>query len=305
MKEFIEVKTVLGKRKIGRGVAVLPHEHITCFSHYLKVMSAGYLNRNELIKKSVSVLKAMKQKYNLGLLIDCTPLNIGRDIELLKEISELSEVGIACSTGFYYNDEPILNCMTAEALGEFIIEDAKNTCSAVIKAAVEYNTVSDFNFKLLNAAAIAQRKTGLPVILHTNAVNRNGVKAVEFLLEKNVTPSRLVVGHLSDTDDAEYIKSFASLGCFVALDRIYDNKTEEYIKSKINVITELCEAGYEDRILLSHDDAVFMGFSDNPQIKNPRWDLIFDYIKPKLDPNLSKKIFEENPLSMLCGNGEL
>ena len=62
--------------------------------------------------------------------------------------------------------------------------------------------------------------------MHTNANNKNGVKAVEILLSENVEPKNIVVGHLSDTNDNEYIKNFAKLGCWVALDRMYDNKTE-------------------------------------------------------------------------------
>lgn len=75
---------------------------------------------------------------------------------------------------------------------------------------------------------------------------------------------KVVGGHLSDTEDIEYIKKFAKLGCYIALDRIYDNKTEEYVTAKINQITQLCDAGYSDKLLLSHDDAIFQGFCENP-----------------------------------------
>lgn len=302
MDDFVEVKTVLGEKKISRSAKVLSHEHICCYSEYLSTMSMTYLDKNALIKKSAGILKNMKEKYAVGLFVDCTPLNIGRDIEVLKNVSELSGVDIVCSTGFYYNDEPILNCMSAEALADFMVEDANNVCAGIIKAAVEYEAVSDFNIKLLRASAIAQKKTGLPVVLHTNAANRNGMRAVEILLAENVMPQKIVVGHLSDTDDIEYIKGFAKRGCYVALDRMYDNKTEEYIKSKINQITALCDAGYADRMLLSHDDSVFQGFCAEPQIRVPRWSYMFEYILPRIEKGISNKILTENPLAMLCEN---
>ena len=297
---MVEIKTVLGKKKVAKDIKALSHEHICCYSEYLNMMSSRYIDKNMLIKTASDILKNIKNKYGVDLFLDCTALNIGRDIELLKNISELSGVEIVCSTGFYYNDEPILNCMSAETLADFIVEDANNVCAGIIKAAVEYETVSDFNIKLLKATAIAQRKTGLPVILHTNANNKNGAKAVEVLLNCNVEPKRIVVGHLSDTDDIEYIKSFASLGCYVALDRMYDNKTEEYVAAKINQINKLCDMGYSDKLLLSHDDSIFQGFCDKPRIKEPRWQYMFDYILPKLDKNVSNKIINENPLKMLC-----
>lgn len=296
---MVEIKTVLGKKKIAKDTKVLSHEHICCYSEYLNMMSKGYLDKNSLIKRSVEILKNMKEKYGVGLFLDCTALNIGRDIKLLKVISELSGVDIVCSTGFYYNDEPILNCMSSETLADFMVEDANDACAGIIKAAVEYEAVSDFNVKLLKATAAVQRQTGLPIVLHTNAGNKNGAKAVEILLEFNVEPQKIVVGHLSDTEDIEYIKSFASKGCYVALDRMYDNKTEEYIIAKTNQINTLCDAGYADKLLLSHDDSVFQGFCDKPQIKEPRWSYMFEYILPRLDKAIADKIISQNPLKML------
>ncbi|MDY5231374.1 MAG: hypothetical protein SPH44_09685 [Eubacteriales bacterium] len=244
MNNFVEVKTILGKKKISKNTVTLSHEHICCYSEYLNIMSKSYLDKASLAEKSADILKNMKEKYGVGLFIDCTPINIGRDIELLKKVSELSGVDIVSSCGFYYNDEPIIDCMSAETLVEYIYEDANNTCAGIIKAAVEYDTVSPFNIKLLKASAIAQKRTGLPIILHTNANDKNGIKAVEILFCENVNPKNIVVGHLSDTNDNEYIKNFAKSGCWVALDRMYDNTTEEYITSKINQINALCEAGY-------------------------------------------------------------
>lgn len=300
MNDFVEVRTVFGKKKICKGTVTLSHEHICCYSEYLNAMSKNYIDKTLLAEKSADILKKMKEKYGVGLFMDCTPVNIGRDVELLKKVSELSEMDIVCSTGFYYNDEPILDCMSAETLAEFIIEDANNTCAGIIKAAVEYVTVSPFNTKLLKASAIAQKKTGLPIILHTNANNRNGIKAMQILLDADVCPKNIVVGHLSDTDDIEYIRNFAKSGCYIALDRMYDNRTAEYVTSKIDQINALCDAGYADRLLLSHDDSVFQGFCDNPQIKTLRWSYMFEYILPRLDNAITKKILQENPLTMLC-----
>lgn len=300
MDNCVKVKTVFGIKEIPKTTVTLSHEHICCYSESLKMMSNDYIDKKTLAEKAAEILKAMKKKYNLGLFIDCTPVNIGRDIELMKKVSDLSEVNIVCSTGFYYNDEPILDCMSAETLAEFMIKDARNTCAGVIKAAVEYDTLSDFNKKLLKAAAITHRKTGLPIVLHTNANNQNGLKATEILLCENVAPQKIAVGHLSDTDNDKYIKNFAEIGCYVAFDRMYDDTSDDYINKKINQIENLCYAGYSDHLLLSHDDAVFMGFCENPHIQNPRWNYIFDHISPRLDSEISEKILAQNPTAMLA-----
>ncbi len=298
---FVEIRTVSGKKKISKSTLALSHEHICCYSEYLYMMSKGYLNKDALAEKAAAVLRDMKKTYGLGLFLDCTPLNIGRDVELLKKVSERSGVDIVCSTGFYYGYEPIPNCMSAETLAAFIEEDARGVCAGMIKAAVEDEELSDFNIKLLRACALAQRKTGLPIVLHTNAINENGRKAVAVLLEENVPPERIVVGHLSDTDSVEYIEEFANLGCYIALDRMYENKTEEYISSKVKQITRLCGDGFEKQLLLSHDDAVFQGFCEKPTVKEPRWRFVFEHILPKLDEKTAARLMKENPLAMLCG----
>ena len=132
MNDFVEVSTVLGKKKISKNTVTLSHEHICCYSEYLNIMSKSYLDKAELAEKSADILKNMKEKYGLGLFIDCTPINIGRDVELLKKVSELSGVDIVSSCGFYYNDEPILDCMSSETLAVFIVGVPNITCAVII-----------------------------------------------------------------------------------------------------------------------------------------------------------------------------
>lgn len=295
------IKTVLGTKSIDLANAptVLSHEHIAGFSYYLRMMSADYFDYEAIENKAVTVLKSLKNKYGLGLFCDCSAINIGRDTELLKRISERSGVDIVCSTGFYYNDEPVMFAMSEENIAEIIEEDAININAGIIKAAVEDAEPTDFNYKLLKAAAIAHGKLRLPIVLHTNALNKNGIKAIKFLLDCGVAPQWITAGHLSDTQDNGYIKSIAKIGCFIGLDRLYKIENDEYINSKINQILSLCEAGYADKIILSHDDSVFQGFNKIPRIISPRYEYVFDYILPRLDKNLINQLIRINPLKML------
>lgn len=292
------LKTVLGDTEVSGDFSVLPHEHICCCSEYLRGIG-GYMDSSETERSAIEILSGLEKKYNLGLFIDCTPINLGRDAELLKRVSKGSGVHIVCSTGFYYNDEPVMERLSAETIGEYIVADAKRVNAGVIKAAAESAELTEFNITLLRAAAYAQRRLGLPIVLHTNAVNRNGRKAVEVLLNEGVAAKCIAVGHLSDTDDIEYIGSFADMGCYIALDRLYADTSSEYIDSKVKQILQLCDAGYENMILLSHDDSVFQGFLEKPHITKPRYSYMFKYILPCLERSLAKKISEENPLNML------
>ena len=232
--------------------------------------------------------------------VDCTPVNIGRDIELLKKVSKESGVHIVCSTGFYYTDEPVLYNMSEEKLAEYIVADAKETNAGIIKAAVENETISSFNEKLLKATALAHQKLGLPIVLHTNAHNKNGLAALKILLDCGVSPECITVGHLSDTEDIDYIIEIAKNGCFIGLDRLYNNTSEDYISKKLKIISKLCEQGFENRVILSHDELLFNGFDANPQIKDiTRFDYVFKCILPRLEKEIAYQIIRKNPIRML------
>ena len=294
-------KTVLGDISESDLGVTLAHEHICCFSEYAyQMIGKDYLDKNALADTGTVYLKELKKKYGLATFVDCTPINIGRDVELLKRISEQSEINIICSTGFYYTDEPVLYNTSAEQLCKYMVADAYAVNAGIIKCAVENEAITRFGEKLLRACAKAHLCLGLPIVLHSNANNRNALKALEILFSEGVNPNAVTVGHLSDTDDLEYVKSIASYGCFIGLDRLYKNTSEEYVSKKTQSILELCKAGYEDQILLSHDAQFFNGFEAEPKIyEQPRFSYCFDYILPQLPKSLSDKLMVQNPMRML------
>lgn len=295
------IKTVLGEVKESALGVTLSHEHICCYSDYAyRMAKEAYLNKERLVSVSVAYLKRLKEKYALSTFVDCTPVNIGRDIDLLKRVSEQSEVHIVCSTGFYYTEEAVLYSTPAEKLCDFMVTDACAVNAAAIKCAVENATLGDYQRKVLYACARAHLCLGLPIVLHTNAKNQNARKALEILLGEGVAPKAITVAHLSDTENLEYVKEMASYGCFIGLDRLYGITSEEYISKKINSILELCRAGYEDQILLSHDAPFFNGFETDPKTnEEPRLSYVFEHILPRLTRALADKIMLENPARML------
>ena len=294
------IKTVLGSVSKCEIRAALCHEHICCCSEYLKTMSGGLFDEEELMRVSVSRLTWLREKYNVNLFVDCTPVNLGRDIDLLKSVSEASGVHIVCATGFYHTEECLFSNRSADFLAELYIKDAEAVNAGVIKAAVESETLSALNEKLLLASAKAHHVTGLPIVLHTNAKNQNGIRALVLLLKAGVSPSAITIGHLSDTEDTGYILKIAEYGCFIGLDRLRLNTTEEYIQNKLKVINALIEAGFENRIILSHDALVYSEFDMEPKInENARFNYVFDHILNRLPSDTVKKIIEENPVRML------
>ena len=162
-------------------------------------------------------------------------------------------------------------------------------------------TQTELAEKILTAVAMAQLKLDLPVIVHTNAKKENGLWALDIILSQGVSPRAVTVSHLSDTDNIDYIKAIAAHGCYLGLDRHYDEQSAGYAEEKIRIINELCAAGYAGQILLSHDALFFNGFSNDPLAINPtpRFHYIFEHILPAFSKEQIKKFMADNPLNML------
>ena len=97
----MKVNTVLGPidtKKLGK---TLMHEHILCANWTARMNYPDWLNRKELIDMAVSMLKRLKD-CGFDTIVDGTPPALGRDVSVLKEVSEKAEINIIASTGFYW-----------------------------------------------------------------------------------------------------------------------------------------------------------------------------------------------------------
>lgn len=295
------IRTVNGNIASSSVTAALCHEHICCYSEWLYAMSGTvYMDKKAIEKAAVQELVRLKNEYGLNLFMDCTAVNIGRDIELLKRVSEKSGVNIVCSTGFYYTEEPVLFRSSAETVAEHMIRDAKSINAGIIKAGVQYAQIGDFNRMLLAAAAITQKETGLPIVVHSNSGNKNGVCALDILTKNGACAENTVIGHL-DGADKDYLLELVQRGCYVAFDQMW-NTDEECIRQIVDKIEFLCQRGYENRILLSHDKIFFNGFQAIPDIRErPGYDYAFKYILSHFDEKRTERLIKENPVRMLTG----
>ena len=132
------------------------------------------------------------------------------------------------------------------------------------------------------------------------------MEVLQFALDRNVDPRAVTIAHCSDSEDMGYVSDILSSGCYVGFDRIYRMDDADYYRQKASDIAALCDMGYQDKILISHDTLVFHGFRDWSEISlyNP-FDVIFERLLPAFtEKGLSKEsvmsMMTKNPLNMLC-----
>jgi len=95
--------------------------------------------------------------------------------------------------------------------------------------------------------------------VHTNAAARSGLVALEALTAAGVSPERLVIAHVGDSNDLDYIRRLGESGAYLGWDRFsieHFNPDERRIETVSAVLAE----GYDERIHFSHDAACFCDF---------------------------------------------
>ncbi|MBQ2890676.1 MAG: hypothetical protein IJE44_03410 [Clostridia bacterium] len=259
------INTVTGKIKKRNFGTILIHEHIRCASNDLLHTFGEKWHDEQYLKEFASkILCEMRIKYGLGLWVDGTPIDLGRDYALLREVSENSGVFIVASTGLYH----FPSCYTAdhseqEIASWFIDEyrcgmEGSTVKPGILKGASDVAGITKDNAKRLKALAIAQEETGLPLYVHSNHKGKLVDEQLGILLETISNPEKIIIGHAANRPDAEYLERILDRGCYIAMDQCHcaGYSMEEIGKTLVKLIRD----GYEDKILLSNDLCIYTDF---------------------------------------------
>lgn len=273
------VQTVLGPRGIETLGQTLIHEHaITCCDWSMRrAFGHRYFEPETAVRIAVKKVKEAKAA-GIDTIVDGTPVNLGRDISLIRRVSEESGVNVIVSTGFYHQQDPALEYFPAEELLELLVYECEhgiegqNVYPGFIKCAVDTRGFTPFIEKMLNMSAKLAVKTNLPVFCHTIPQMKQGNKVLDIMEENGVSAHHVIVGHSGDTADVEYLESMLKRGCYLGLDRFgmaYSSETS--LESRCATAAKLCADDWSKKLFLSHDYAPILGFMQS-------WE---DEIKPE------------------------
>ncbi|HYH94195.1 MAG TPA: hypothetical protein VD763_13620 [Candidatus Saccharimonadales bacterium] len=262
------IASVTGPVEVGALGHVLVHEHVVCGAAGVTRGAAALAGgRDALIERGVTALQVARAA-GLTTMVDATPFDLGRDVELLAEVSRRSGVTILAATGHWLLPSVFMSNRSVAELAELFIADLTTGADGtgircgVMKVASEED-VTEFDRRVLEAVAIAHRETGAPIITHAAARNRIGEAQAAVFEELGVPPDRVVIGHADDTYELDYLTGLADRGYVIGMDRIPCGNLPEYggrtVDDRIGMIVELVELGYGDRIVVSHDDPIWAG----------------------------------------------
>jgi phosphotriesterase-related protein len=192
-------------------------------------------------------------------LVEASTIDYGRNALAYKNMAIASGVNVVCTTGFnkqiYYPSW--VSEKSIEEIADIMIRDIEvgidgtDVKAGFLKTGSYYNLIHPLEEKVTHAVALAYKKTGAPIWVHTE-VGTMGLEMVELLEKDGVPLSDVAIGHLDRNCDPFYLLSIAKKGVYVQFDG--PGKVKYYPDStRIEMLKILRDAGHLDQILISGD----------------------------------------------------
>jgi phosphotriesterase-related protein len=201
--------------------------------------------------------------------VDPTCRGIGRDPLALKRISEATGLNIVMGAGYYLQGShpPGVAQMSAAGIADEIVRDALEGVDGTgvrIGLIGEIGVSGDFTAdeeKSLIGAARAQRRTGLPLMVHLPGWFRHGHRVLDIVEAEGGELRHTVLCHMNPShDDVAYQTRLAGRRAFIEYDMIgmdywYADQGVQCPSDDENAraIKHLVDLGHGDRVLLSQD----------------------------------------------------
>jgi len=257
-----DIISVTGNIPLSKVGVSLSHEHLLVDFIGAEKYSRTRWNEEVAFNKILPFLKEVKEA-GVQTLFDCTPNYLGRDAKLLRRLSVVSNVRIVTNTGLYGgSDNKYLPAYafteSAQQLAQRWINEFENGIDGTsvlpgfIKISVNPETLSAISKKLITAAAITHKATGLTIASHTGPAIP-ALEQVEILKQQGVRPDAFIWVHAQNEKQNQKFIDIAILGAWVSLDGVNDENIPWYV----DVLSLLKKENLLHRILISHDAGWF------------------------------------------------
>ena len=271
------INSVLGPLDTTNMGFTLTHEHIMVNSAGIQTTYPEFLDRPGTIERAVADLT---EAYGEGLrtLVDVSTMDLGRDIRLMEEVSRRSGINVIAATGIWRDIPRVFWAAALDIIADLFVREIEvgiedtGIKAGIIKVANDQGGVTPEGEIILWAAARAQKRTGVPISTHTWALERVGEQQVRIVEDEGVDLNRVYIGHSNDTTDIGYLTGLLDKGVWLGLDRYPGGRaagTPNW-EGRTETAKALMDAGYGDRIMLSHDWSVTLSIVSREQQEQRR-----------------------------------
>ena len=211
------------------------HEHLVIAGGRPVQMFADFLLAD--VDKAVAEL-APAQALGLRSVVDAMPADCGRDAGMLAEISRRSGVNVIAPTGLhherYYHDRHWSVRLSSDEIASLFIADIEDGIdeldyaaplvkrtdyrAGVIKVAGSRGGPSRRDERVFEAAAIAQARTGCPILTHCED-GTGALEQTELLVRHGAAAGHIVLSHVDKIVDRGYQREIFASGAAVEYDQ--------------------------------------------------------------------------------------
>jgi phosphotriesterase-related protein len=163
-----------------------------------------------------------------GTIVDVSSLGLGRDPRALLSIAMATGIKVVMGSGYYIaSSQPAaLDSLPSEGIAELIIREFDEGVgdTGIRPGVIGEIGVSDFGNpkerKMLEAAAMAQRRLGCALYIHPPIWETRGLEILDLLERAGADPGKVVMCHCDPTiDKPDYHDAIAKRGAFIEYDQ--------------------------------------------------------------------------------------
>ncbi len=250
--------TVTGEVPVRDLGMVLMHEHVMVDFIGADKVSRSRYNADEVVRVALPHLREARE-LGCRTLVECTPAFLGRNVALLRRLSEESGLHIVANTGYYgaNGDKHLPAHAFRESAAELARRwtnehrrgiDGTDMLPGFMKIGVDGGPLSEVDRKLVEAAGLTHKATGLPIAAHTG----DGTAAhqeLDVLQEQGVSLDAFIWVHAQGEGDEGLLRKAAERGAWVEFDGIGPDSVPRHVQ----LVRMMADAGHLARVLVSHD----------------------------------------------------
>lgn len=306
------IRTILGD--------ISPEQLGVCYAHEHVIIDQGYATEKYpdfLLDDTARAAAELQQFYADGgrAMIDSMPCAAGRNAAKMAEVSRLSGVHLVVPTGvhleIYYPPAHWSLRYSVEEMAELFEADIEDGIDAndyngpsvrrtpyragLIKVAGNKDRLSDRNRRAFEAAALAHRRTGCPILTHTEQ-GTAALEQVELLARHSADLAHVVLSHTDRKPDHGYHREILSTGVKVEYDSAF-----RWPQDKPNHTRDLLlnlAAAFPDQLLLGMDAArrsYWKAYGGTPGLSFLLTSFRTQMMAAGLDERFLEKLFVSNP----------
>ncbi|MEI6143261.1 MAG: phosphotriesterase [Mariniphaga sp.] len=276
----LKIVTVTGEIPVSKMGITLPNEHVLV--DQASIDSVG-MNKYEMDSVIATVLPYFEElkPFKVATFVDSTPEFMGRDPQLLAELSRRTGINILTNTGWMASDDERhlpkeIKDMSAEEIAAVWINEAKNGIGntgirpGFIKIGLNKVQLSETDKKLVAAACLTHLETGLSIMSFTGPADAAN-EQLKILKKYGVDPSAFIWSHAMEESVSKKILAISLMGAWVLFDGIQDEMLAQIEIEKL--LLNLKSTRQLNRILLSHDGGWYQPGKPNGKKFRPYSDL--------------------------------